>query len=56
MINYDDRIEVLYRQILMLQHKDRWSQKDHQTNDNMKHELKKLLTLRTLDKLESTNK
>ena len=56
MINYDDRIAVLQRQILMLQHKDRWSQKDHQANDNMKHELKKLLTLRTLNELESTIK
>ncbi len=56
MINYDDRIAVLQRQIIFLQHKDRWNHQDHDAYDKMVHELKKLLTLRTLNELEANIK
>mgnify|MGYP003660059981 CR=1 FL=1 len=51
----DNRIDQLSRQLLLLEHKDRWSVSDRETFDRMKFELNKLKTLRLLDTLEQVN-
>ena len=54
-MNNDNRIDQLSRQLLLLEHKDRWDVDDRLNFDSMKFELNKLKTLRLLDTLEQVN-